>query len=171
MTIAVSVSAPTRYTLLDGFEGTTPGFTAKGGTVTLDTAQVKYGKQSLKLAYQDGASVALSSPRTLAETDRYVSLWVYGDQSGLHHLRCLRLCRRHPRHPIADHPELLRLEAGHRRRAGERHDLDRFLRGRLEARHHLAGPSGLLQRSPVGQHRTLGRPHGPGAGCHGHDPG
>ena len=82
MTIAVSVSAPTRYTLLDGFEGTTPGFTAKGGTVTLDTAQVKYGKQSLKLAYQDGASVALSSPRTLAETDRYVSLWVYGDQSG-----------------------------------------------------------------------------------------
>lgn len=82
VTIAVSVSAPTRYTLLDGFEGTTPGFTAKGGTVTLDTAQVKYGKQSLKLAYQDGASVALSSPRTLAETDRYVSLWVYGDQSG-----------------------------------------------------------------------------------------
>ena len=82
VTIAVSVSAPTRYTLLDGFEGTTPGFTAKGGTVSLDTAQVKYGKQSLKLAYQDGASVALSSPRTLAETDRYVSLWVYGDQSG-----------------------------------------------------------------------------------------
>ena len=57
------------------------------------------------------------------------------------------------------------------RRAGTRHDLDRFLRGRLEARHHLAGPSGLLQRSQMGQHRTLGGPHGPGAGCHGHDPG
>ncbi len=82
VTVAVSVSAPTRYTLVDNFEDAAPNFTAKGGSVSLDTAQVKYGKQSLKLAYQDGTSVALASPRKLAETDRYVSLWVYGDKSG-----------------------------------------------------------------------------------------
>ena len=41
---------------------------------------MQYGSQSLKVAYQPGAT--LSAQHTLTETDRYVSLWVYGDGSG-----------------------------------------------------------------------------------------
>lgn len=80
VTLSVSVNAPTRYTLLSDFEGTGHGFTPQNASLALDTAQVRYGGQSLKVNYQGNAS--LTSSRTLTGTDRYVSLWVYGDGSG-----------------------------------------------------------------------------------------
>lgn len=80
VTIAVSVQAPDRYTLLADFEGKDPGFSAQNATLSLDTTQVQYGKQSLKTAYRPNA--ALTTQRPLTDTDRFVSLWVYGDGSG-----------------------------------------------------------------------------------------
>lgn len=80
VTIPVTVDAPARYTLLADFEGNAPGLTPQKAALTLDTAQVKYGTQALRVSYQDGARLALSQP--LAEDERFVSLWVYGDGSG-----------------------------------------------------------------------------------------
>lgn len=80
VTMAVTVNAPTKYTLLNDFEGTSAGLTAQNASLALDDAQVNYGKQSLKVSYQPGAT--LSTQQALTETDRYVSLWVYGDSSG-----------------------------------------------------------------------------------------
>lgn len=41
---------------------------------------MRYGSQSLQVAYQNDAK--LTASRTLTQADRYVSLWVYGDGSG-----------------------------------------------------------------------------------------
>lgn len=83
VTIAVTVDAPTRFSLFSDFE-TATFFTANPTTLTLDgtAATVKYGKQSLRTAYtlQDGTA-ALTANRLLHESDQYLSLWVYGDNS------------------------------------------------------------------------------------------
>lgn len=80
ITISVAVNAPARYTLLSDFEGATPDLTGKNATLTLDSSQAQYGSQSLRVNYQNNA--VLSTSRSLTDTDRYVSLWVYGDGSG-----------------------------------------------------------------------------------------
>ena len=41
---------------------------------------MKYGTQSLRVDYRDGAR--LTRTQDLTQRDRYVSLWVYGDGSG-----------------------------------------------------------------------------------------
>ncbi len=80
VTISVSVTAPAKYTLLSDFEGSDPGFSAQNATLSLNDTQVRYGSQSLQVAYQNDAK--LTASRTLTQADRYVSLWVYGDGSG-----------------------------------------------------------------------------------------
>ncbi len=84
VTIAVTVDAPTRFSLLSDFESD-PFFTANPTTLTLDATadQVKYGRKSLRTDYilQDGTA-ALTAQRLLHESDQYLSLWVYGDNSG-----------------------------------------------------------------------------------------
>ena len=77
VTISVSVTAPAKYTLLSDFEGSDPGFSAQNATLSLNDTQVRYGSQSLQVAYQNDAK--LTASRTLTQADRYVSLWVYGD--------------------------------------------------------------------------------------------
>lgn len=77
VTISVNVNAPAKYTLLSDFEGNAPGFTPQNATLSLDTSQVQFGKQSLKVDYRAGATLATSHP--LTESDRYVSLWIYGN--------------------------------------------------------------------------------------------
>ena len=80
VTISVSVTAPAKSTLLSDFEGSDPGFSAQNATLSLNDTQVRYGSQSLQVAYQNDAK--LTASRTLTQADRYVSLWVYGDGSG-----------------------------------------------------------------------------------------
>lgn len=80
VTVPVTVKAPGQYTLLADFEGDTPGLTAQNATLTLNADPVKYGTQSLRVDYRDGAR--LTRTQDLTQRDRYVSLWVYGDGSG-----------------------------------------------------------------------------------------
>lgn len=83
VTIAVTVDAPTRFSLLSDFEHE-PFFSSNPTALTLDgtSDKVKYGKNSLKAEYilKDGTA-ALTANRLLHESDQYLSLWVYGDNS------------------------------------------------------------------------------------------
>ena len=85
VTLSVSVAAPTRFSLLADFEGTAPFFTSDSTSLTLDTTaeQVKFGRQSLRADYTltDGSS-RLAASHILADTDQFLSLWIYGDGSG-----------------------------------------------------------------------------------------
>lgn len=85
VTLSVTVNAPTRFGLLADFEGTDSFFTSKNAALTLDKTanQVKYGRQSLRAKYTlvDGTA-QLAADHILAETDQYLSLWIYGDNSG-----------------------------------------------------------------------------------------
>ena len=85
VTISVTVNAPAAYTLLSDFEGSDPYFNSSSAKLTLEDSStyVQYGTQSLKAAYtlKEGAA-QLTASQALTDTDRYLSLWVYGDQSG-----------------------------------------------------------------------------------------
>lgn len=86
VTISVSVNAPAQFTLLADFEGD-PYFTSAQADLTLNdsSAQVKCGYLSLQADYTLNMlehSAHLTADRSLKQTDRYLSLWVYGDNSG-----------------------------------------------------------------------------------------
>ncbi len=85
VTMSVTVNAPPQVSLLADFEGNSTYFTSAAAKLALeDTAnQVQYGRQSLKTDYtlKSGTAV-LAAQQDLTDTDRYLSLWVYGDQSG-----------------------------------------------------------------------------------------
>ncbi len=85
VTIAVTVDAPTQYTLLSDFEGKDTYFRSSEAKLSLETssAYVNYGFQSLRADYTLKEGTArLTANQALADTDRYLSLWVYGDRSG-----------------------------------------------------------------------------------------
>ncbi|MDY3014997.1 MAG: phosphodiester glycosidase family protein [Evtepia sp.] len=85
VTLSVTVNAPGSYTLLSDFEGTTPYFSSSSAKLSLDTtpAQVQYGRQSLRADYtMRQGQAALTARQDLKETHRFLSLWVYGDNSG-----------------------------------------------------------------------------------------
>ena len=85
VTIAVTVNAPAQYTLLSDFEERDTYFKSSDGKLTPEDSStyVKYGFQSLRADYtlKEGAA-QLTANQALTDTDRYLSLWVYGDQSG-----------------------------------------------------------------------------------------
>ena len=85
VTIAVTVNAPAQYTLLSDFEGKDTYFKSSDAKLTPgdSSTYVKYGFQSLRADYtlKEGAA-QLTANQALTDTDRYLSLWIYGDQSG-----------------------------------------------------------------------------------------
>ena len=90
--IPVTVTAQPRFRMLADFEDTgdqaedlyfTDGTGAKSDWTFSDEA--RYGFRSCRWAYDpsDGAaSITLNEPAALTDTDRYLALWVYGDNSG-----------------------------------------------------------------------------------------
>ena len=85
VTIPVSVSSESRFDLLEDFEGVTAFTAGPGSSLQTDrTADyVRFGSQSLRWAYTpDSGSTALSCNLPLEDRDNYLSLWVYGDNSG-----------------------------------------------------------------------------------------
>lgn len=82
VTLDVSVNAPGAYTRLADFEDDlyfTPG-TGSNISLTDVSSHVSLGRQSLQVDYS--ASTMLSAVHSLSASDKYVSLWVYGDGSG-----------------------------------------------------------------------------------------
>lgn len=85
VTMSVTVNAPPQVSLLADFEGSSTYFTSSSAKLSLERTanQVQYGRQSLKTDYTlKSGSAVLSARQDLTDTDRYLSLWVYGDQSG-----------------------------------------------------------------------------------------
>lgn len=86
VTIAVTVNAPAQYTLLSDFEGVDLFFQSREAKLTAATASsyVQYGAQSLQADYtlKKEGTAQLTASFPLEDTHRYLSLWVYGDQSG-----------------------------------------------------------------------------------------
>ena len=85
VTLPVSVSSESRFDLLDDFEGATAFTAGPGSTLQPDRTadSVRFGSQSLRWTYTpDAGSIALSCNLPLEDRDNYLSLWVYGDNSG-----------------------------------------------------------------------------------------
>ncbi len=82
VTLNVSVNAPGAYTRLADFEDDTY-FTPTGAKLSLTDSSnhVALGKQSLQVDY-NGPHTQLSASHPLSPSEKYVSLWVYGDNSG-----------------------------------------------------------------------------------------
>ncbi len=79
VTLSVTVNAPGQYTLLSDFEKNL-NFTSQNSKLSLDSAQVQLGRQSLRVGYTGQADLNTQEP--LADFHRYLGLWVYGDKSG-----------------------------------------------------------------------------------------
>lgn len=84
--IPLTISGDGRFATLDDFESDTlPVTSVSGATVTQETAadQVRFGKKSLRWDYDLTSDASqLSSNITVGSTERYLSLWVYGNNSG-----------------------------------------------------------------------------------------
>ena len=82
VSIPVTVSADPVFSLLCDFEGKTAYFTPSGCSLALDREQVKLGRQSLLLTYDlSSGSASLACNRALSNSEKYLSLWIYGDNS------------------------------------------------------------------------------------------
>lgn len=81
ITMSIDVNAPATHHLITDFESAL-FFTSNDAELTLNSkaASVAYGSQSLSVKHTGSAS--LTGTHALTDTDRYLSLWVYGDQSG-----------------------------------------------------------------------------------------
>lgn len=82
ITMSIDVNAPATHHLITDFESA-PFFTSNQAKLSLSgkPATVAYGSKSLAVPYTS-IPADLSGSHTLTDTDRYLSLWVYGDQSG-----------------------------------------------------------------------------------------
>ena len=79
VTISVTVNAPGQYTLLSDFEKDLY-FTGQSCKLSLDSAQVSLGRQSLRVDYTSQTDLNTQAP--LEDFHRYLGLWVWGDKSG-----------------------------------------------------------------------------------------
>ena len=85
VTIPVAVSSDSRFDLLDNFEGNGSLTAGPGSNLQPEMAAdyVRFGSQSLRWTYTPtGGSSAISGNLTLPDRANYLSLWVYGDNSG-----------------------------------------------------------------------------------------
>lgn len=82
VTLDVSVNAPGAYTRLADFEDD-PYFTSNEAKLSLTDASnhVALGRQALQVDYS-GPHIQLAASHALSPAEKYVSLWVYGDNSG-----------------------------------------------------------------------------------------
>ncbi len=83
VTLNVSVNAPGAYTRLADFEDDTYFTTTSEAKLSLTDAasHVALGRQALQLDY-NAPHIQLAASHALSPSEKYVSLWVYGDNSG-----------------------------------------------------------------------------------------
>ena len=82
VSIPVTVSADPSFSLLADFEGASGYFTPSGCSLALDREEVRLGRQSLLLTYDLASGpAALACNRPLSNSEKYLSLWVFGDNS------------------------------------------------------------------------------------------
>ena len=86
-TVTVPVTVAGHILELEDFEGDLTAFTGtSAASLSSETASdyVRFGRQSGKLDYDAsaGGTAVLSSALPIAEGERYLNLWVYGDGSG-----------------------------------------------------------------------------------------